>query len=69
MAKILTLEDYRKRSGMTQADIAAKVDITQSYYSQVESGLRKPSIKLAERLAQVLGTKWQNIYNSPMQRK
>ena len=63
MAKLLTLADYRKRAGLTQEDVAKKVGITQSYYSQVESGLRKPSIKLAELLARELNTKWQNIYN------
>lgn len=69
MAKILTLEDYRKRAALTQEQVAEKVGTTQSYYSQIESGLRKPSIRMAEKIAQALGIKWQNVYNSPTKSK
>lgn len=64
MGKLLTLADYRKRAGLTQEELAQMVGVTNVYISNLETGLKKPSIKLAEMLAQELKTKWQNIYNS-----
>lgn len=64
MAKLKTLADYRKQAGLTQEELAKLVGVTNVYISNIETGLKKPSIKLAELLARELKTKWQNIYNT-----
>ncbi len=50
------LVDIRKRSGLTQKQVAAKSSITQGYYSMIEKGQRGQCIPLdtAQRIADVL---------------
>jgi transcriptional regulator with XRE-family HTH domain len=47
----------RARSGLTQADVAARVGTTQSAIARLESGARKhsPSIATLQRYARALG--------------
>ena len=47
----------RKKSGLTQLEVAKKLDITESYYSFIESGSRqkKMDISLAAKLSVVFG--------------
>ncbi|MCC5801037.1 helix-turn-helix domain-containing protein [Rossellomorea vietnamensis] len=48
------LERLRKMKGYSQEDIAYLVHIDRSYYSKIESGVRIPSKRLAENLADLL---------------
>jgi transcriptional regulator with XRE-family HTH domain len=50
------LVDIRKRSGLTQKQVATKSSITQGYYSMIEKGQRGQCIPLdtAQRIADVL---------------
>lgn len=50
------LKDARKKSGLTQAEVAALVGISQPTYSQLESGVSKSSTLLPQ-LAFVLGVR------------
>ncbi|WP_347319801.1 helix-turn-helix transcriptional regulator [Rossellomorea sp. RS05] len=45
----------RKVKGLSQDEVAKLVHIDRSYYSKIENGLRAPSEKLAEDLADLLG--------------
>lgn len=38
------LKDLRQRAGLTQLEVAKKLDISESYYSLIESGTRKKDI-------------------------
>lgn len=49
------LRDWRRDRGMTLADVAAAVDLSTGYVSQVERGLANPSLETLKRLADVLG--------------
>jgi DNA-binding XRE family transcriptional regulator len=49
------LSFWRKRSGMTQVDVAQTAGISQSYLSELESGARKGDPLLFKKLAAVLG--------------
>ncbi|PFA63222.1 transcriptional regulator [Bacillus sp. AFS015802] len=52
--KRIWLERLRKMKGYSQEDIAYLIHIDRSYYSKIESGVRVPSKKLAENLADLL---------------
>ena len=50
------LRELRKRSGMSQRELAQKVKIDFTYLSKIESGrLSPPSEKVITKLAEVLG--------------
>ena len=44
----------RRELGMTQEDVAYKLQIEQTVLSKIERGVKKPSLELAQRLAIVL---------------
>jgi len=48
------IRDLRKERGLTLTDVAGKLEISPSYLSAVERGLRKPSIPLLKRISDVL---------------
>lgn len=45
------LKELRKAKGLSLRQIAPKLDISFSYYSDIENGNRNPSIELAMRMA------------------
>ena len=50
------------RKGRTQAEVAKAAGISQQMYSAIERGERWPSVKVAKRLAAVLGFDWTRLY-------
>jgi transcriptional regulator with XRE-family HTH domain len=48
--------DARKRSGLTQKELAERRGITQGDISKIENGIYNPSIKTLQRLAIAMGT-------------
>lgn len=50
----MKLKDYRKAAKMTQSQLASKVDLTRIAIARYESGERRPSPEIAERIALVL---------------
>lgn len=53
----------RKRKGLTQQQMAEAVKCSREYYNKIEAGTKKPSIHLAERIAEELNTSITKIYN------
>lgn len=47
---------------MTQKELAQKIDLTQTAVCFIESGVRKPSVKTAKKIAAVLGFDWTEFY-------
>ncbi len=45
-----TIKKMRKKNGMTQEDLSKVSGVTQTYISQIESGRRKPTLKILELL-------------------
>ena len=45
----------RVAAGLTQAQAAKRLGVSQSSYSMIESGGRSPSVDLAQRIARVVG--------------
>lgn len=65
MAKIKPknkMREFRKKKGMKQLALAKKVGIFQSEISEIETGNRKPSIYLAQKIAKVLGRSVDEIF-------
>lgn len=51
---IENLRAERSRVGLTQESLAEKVNISHKYYGAIELGYKFPSIKVIEKIAQVL---------------
>ncbi len=51
----VALKGARKREGLTQADLAARLGISQTHISEMERGKRPIGKEMAKRLAKVLG--------------
>jgi transcriptional regulator with XRE-family HTH domain len=45
---------HRKSHGLTQENLAEKVNTASTYIAMIESGRRTPSFKMIERIAEVL---------------
>lgn len=56
------LIDRRKELKLRQVDIADQLDITRSFYTQIESGIRQPSVKVAKKLGKLLEIDWTKFY-------
>ena len=52
----------RKNKNLTMAEVAAKSNISESYYSMIENGNRDVSVKTAKKIAKVLGFDWTKFY-------
>ena len=52
MLKIF-LKDYRLKNNLSQYQIAEKLETSQAYYSQIETGVKKPSFKMIRKMAKV----------------
>lgn len=52
-----TLKEYRKRSGLTQAELAKEIDLSRSYLSDVENDRQNPSVLTVENILESLGVK------------
>lgn len=50
----MALVNARRHAGLTQAEVAARVGITQQHYSLIEIGRRTPALDVALRIANVL---------------
>jgi transcriptional regulator with XRE-family HTH domain len=48
------VKDARRRLGMTQSDLAARIGVEASHIAYIENGRRRPSLTLLRRLADTL---------------
>ncbi|EZP77571.1 repressor protein YorfE [Parageobacillus genomosp. 1] len=53
---------YRNKQGMTQAELARKLGISASYLNRIEKGTKTPSLRLAIRIAHVLGVPVEKLF-------
>lgn len=49
------LKKYRLENGLTQADLAARLSVSQNAISQYEKGTRQPPISRLAQIAEKLG--------------
>jgi len=58
MSPAKVLRGFRGRDAMTQIELADKLGIAQTRVSEMESGKRRISVKMAKQLADVFGTSY-----------
>ncbi|MFT9848839.1 helix-turn-helix domain-containing protein [Aneurinibacillus sp. REN35] len=52
------LVEIRESKGYTQEQVAAGADIKRAYYTQIENGVRTPSVPVAQKIAGILQFEW-----------
>lgn len=57
------LKDDRNIQGLTHQNIADACNITRSYYTQIESGIRNPSVAVAKKITKKLEFDWTLFFN------
>lgn len=56
------LKELREEKKMTHQDVASASDISRSYYTLIESGVKTPAVEVAKDIAKVLGFQWTKIF-------
>ena len=56
------LKDLRIQSGKTMKNVADSAGISESFYSQIENGIRNASVSVAKKIAEILGFNWQKFF-------
>ena len=52
----------RKKSGLSQEEVALEADITPAYYGQIERGAANPTVGMLEKICAVLGISIVDIF-------
>ena len=58
----MDLKPIRKAKGLRQIDLAQAANISHSLVVKIEHGERRPSVKVAKRIANVLGFDWTEFF-------
>ena len=53
----------RERKGMSQAEVAKSLDVSQPYYSRIESGKREVDLAFAFKICDVIGVDIRDFAN------
>jgi putative transcriptional regulator len=56
------LKELRESKEMTQSQVAESCKISRSYYTHIENGTKTPTVKVAKKIAAVLGFNWTNFF-------
>ncbi|WYU52851.1 helix-turn-helix transcriptional regulator [Bacillus sp. FSL K6-0047] len=56
------LFEKRTNAGLTQEEVARTANIKRPYYTQIESGARSPSVKVAKQIAEKIGFDWKLFF-------
>lgn len=52
----------KSRGTISQQEVADRSGINRSFYTQIETGMRNPSVFTAKKIADVLGLDWTNFF-------
>lgn len=55
------LKKYRLDNNLTQKQMSERLNTSQTYYSRIESGKKKPGIAMVGRIAKLLGVEPQFV--------
>jgi len=56
------LKNLRRMKGVKQEEVAASAEISRSYYANIESGNKTPSVVVAKKIANYLKFEWSQFY-------
>ncbi|ADL67848.1 helix-turn-helix transcriptional regulator [Thermoanaerobacterium thermosaccharolyticum] len=62
MDKKFKLIQERKKQKLTQKDIANILEISLSYYSAIERGIRNPTLELAKKIAELFNKTIEELF-------
>ena len=67
LVKILgrNVRERRKARGLSQEELALEADMKRSYLSDLERGVRNPSVRAVGRLAKALGIRAAELLQHP----
>jgi putative transcriptional regulator len=57
------IKELREKLGLTQEDLAKKVDVTRQTILYLEKGKYNPSLRLAYKISRVLNAKIEDIFS------
>ena len=60
------LRDMRMKQGLTQRELARRLDVTQNYIPALEAGTRNPGPKLRQALMQLFQCDFENLFEVVM---
>jgi putative transcriptional regulator len=63
----MNLKQIRKEKNYTQEEVGRRSSITRNYYTQIELGVRVPSVTVAKAIASVLEFDWRLFYEDDKQ--
>ena len=55
------LRELRKKKGLTHQEVADRLGVTRSAYSNYESGFRTPNVEMACKLAKLYGVRVEHL--------
>ncbi|HFK1531033.1 TPA: helix-turn-helix transcriptional regulator [Bacillus cereus] len=58
------IAELRKENLMSQETLAVLVGLSRTYISEIENNKKQPNVKLAIKIAKVLGTSVESIFGS-----
>lgn len=58
----MVLKDKRLKKNLTMRQVSEASNISESFYSMIENGERRPSVETAKKIAAVLGFDWTLFY-------
>ena len=61
-----SIRSIREKKGMSQVELAEKVNVTQSMLCQIERGTKSPSLPLSTEIAVALGCTLNDIVNGEL---
>lgn len=56
------VKKLRKKAGLTQDKLSEKIGVSPKHVQFIESGTRKPSLKIIYKIARVLGKKVSELF-------
>ena len=57
------IKEIRKRSGLTQDELAERIDVEAKYLSRIEVGKRYPSLEVLEHIADALQVEMKELFD------
>lgn len=61
---MLNLKEIRENAGMTQQQLADKINVVRQSISNIERGLSRPSVETAQAIGKVLNVNWVDFFKS-----
>lgn len=58
----MVLREKRLQRNLTMRQVSEASNISESFYSMIENGERRPSVETAKKIASVLGFDWTLFY-------